>query len=69
MTDCDRILKWWKTHQFITVLDGYKMNPPCTCIGQRITDLRKRGVMIDDVFVTNENGKRFKLYWLAKGKK
>ena len=68
MTDCERILKWWKTHQFITVLDGYKMNPPCTCIGQRITDLKKT-YQIDSAFVTSPNGKRFKRYWLAKGKK
>ena len=68
MTDCERIIDFMKKHGSMTVLDGYKMNPPCTCVGQRITDLRKI-VQIDSVFVTSENGKRFKRYWLAKGKK
>ena len=46
----------------ISTWDAYRLYN-ITCLAQRISELRRDGLPINDKMVI-QNGKRFKLYWL-----
>jgi hypothetical protein len=67
MAAIDQIYDHMKEHGSITVLDGYKMIPPCTCVGQRITDLKKVVQIVDRW--EESNGKRYKRWSIKRVKR
>ena len=69
LSQCEKILKYMKTHKGITGWQAYKVSKSMN-LPQRIYDLRKKGVEIEDeyIFIKDADGEIFRVkeYRLVK---
>ena len=66
-TQKKKILKWLETHKSgLTTFDGF-MKFGCTKLTTRISELRADGYPIIDEWEVNDDGTRYKRYFLQKG--
>lgn len=66
-TQKKKILKWLETHKGgLTTFDGF-MKFGCTKLTTRISELRADGYPIIDQWEVDEEGTRYKRYFLQKG--
>ena len=57
------ILEWMLAGNTITQLEALSMCG-CSRLAARIADIRAKGYLVYSEFVTGENGKKFKKYYL-----
>ena len=59
----DLILEWMLAGHTITPLEALERFK-CFRLGARIADIKARGYLVYSEFVTGDNGKKFKKYYL-----
>lgn len=59
----DKLLMLFHMRRYVTSADAWSIG--ITSLHRRLSDLKERGYIFGSEFVTNDNGVRFKRYWIV----